>query len=62
MIKEKLIKAMLLALMTIIVGIVCGSIFILIGTILPDYPIAFCIVTCILLFLCFTCLFYNDKE
>ena len=62
MIKEKLIKAMILALITIIAGIACGSIFILIGAILPEYPIVFCIIACILLFLCFTCLFYSDKE
>lgn len=61
MIKEKLINAMLMALITIIAGIGCGSIIIFIGTIVLEYPIISCIVAFIFLFLCFTFLHYTDN-
>lgn len=61
MFKEKLIIAMLSALMGIIAGIVCLSIFIFIDAVMPEYPIISCIIAFILIFLCLTCLHYNDK-
>ena len=62
MIKEKLINAMLMALITIIAGIVCGSIIIFIGAIVLECPIMSCIIAFLLLLLCFTCLYYTDDE